>query len=245
MPQYFDLHGNLMSEALAHMLYGGFVYKPSERTTRWELTRVQEQEGPAVLKVRTLFTDGTPCRALVICAWPEIDNVASYLPSLTTGDKALDGWTLRGVGQFTEPNGGYTGFGLGTDIIRTSRETDLGLCEDDSEHVRGLVVESAKVMRGLSANSPELLLELAAKGAYIVWVFDTQRGSDCVTGLGWLGGTEHRGLLDLTFRLGDLTAPQPPVDPVDPVDPVEPGTGDPAVIELIARLKAAARAFVA
>lgn len=238
MAQYYDLRGNVISEAEAHNRYGGFAYKPSARTPRWELTRVQEQEGPAVLKVKTLYSDGTPCRALVICAWPELANVAGYLPSLTEGDAALDCWTPRGIGQFTDPNGGYTGFGLGSDVIRAAEDDDLGLSDDDPQYIRDIVIASAAVTRRDMPDSIQALaLSPGAKGAYLAWIFDTTRGSDCITGLGWLGGTEHRGLLDLTFRLG---APEPEPDP-EP-EP-EPGDGD--VRELIARLLAAARAFVA
>lgn len=66
-------------------------------------------------------------------------------------------------------------------------------------------------------------------GPYEFWVLSPSLPSDAVTGLGWLGGTDHACPGRLTFRISEGA---PPVDP-DP-DP-EPGTDPTGLIAAIDR----------
>ncbi len=59
-------------------------------------------------------------------------------------------------------------------------------------------------------------------GASAVWVADEAGPSDLVSGLGMLGGTNHRHL-DVYYQLVDVEKPSPPGPPEPPVEPpVEP-----------------------
>jgi hypothetical protein len=78
-------------------------------------------------------------------------------------------------------------------------------------------------MTGFGLGSDSWIKDLAAGGPYHVWVFHTTAYSDCLSWLGWLGGTDHAGPMDVTFQWVNGTS-EPEPDPEPGPDP-EP-TGD-------------------
>ena len=58
----------------------------------------------------------------------------------------------------------------------------------------------------------------AGQGPDVIWVLSPSVASDVVRGLGWLPGTNHRGMMRLTFRLVDDVSGVPEPEP-------EPGGG--------------------
>lgn len=49
-------------------------------------------------------------------------------------------------------------------------------------------------------------------GPYAAFVLSPSIGSDCIDGIGWLGGTNHEGPMELFFFEEDDTPPPPPDD---------------------------------
>lgn len=49
-------------------------------------------------------------------------------------------------------------------------------------------------------------------GPYAAFVLSPSIGSDCIDGIGWLGGTNHEGPMELFFFEEDGSPPPPPVD---------------------------------
>jgi hypothetical protein len=60
-------------------------------------------------------------------------------------------------------------------------------------------------------------------GASAVWVASLKGPSDFVSGLGMLGGTDHRHI-DVFYKLVDLDSPAEPAGPTEPAEPIEPST---------------------
>lgn len=64
---------------------------------------------------------------------------------------------------------------------------------------------------GLGADS--WIKSFSVGGPYHVWLFHTAIGSDCISWLGWLGGTDHMGPMSLVFQevedTGSVTPPPP------------------------------------
>lgn len=71
---------------------------------------------------------------------------------------------------------------------------------------------------GFGLGSQSWVKDLAAGGPYHVWIFHNAFGSDCLSRIGWLGGTNHRGPCFLTFRLNKGTTPPDPDDDGDATD---------------------------
>lgn len=78
-------------------------------------------------------------------------------------------------------------------------------------------------MTGFGLGADSWIKDLKAGGPYHTWVFHTTAYSDCLSWLGWLGGTDHSGPMDVTFQWVN-GAPPPEPDP-DP-DPEPEPSGD-------------------
>lgn len=88
---------------------------------------------------------------------------------------------------------------------------------------------------GLGANS--WIKDLAAGGPYHAWLFHTAYASDCLSWIGWLGGTDHMGPCDLTFQLklaGEDGGEEP-----------EPEPGTPELLAPLGRIAAAGERMAA
>lgn len=81
---------------------------------------------------------------------------------------------------------------------------------------------------GFGLGTESWIKDLAAGGPYHVWIFHPTHGSDCLSCIGWLGGTDHRGPCSLTFKLragGGTTDPGGTPD--------EPGTLPTEIVPLL------------
>ena len=80
--------------------------------------------------------------------------------------------------------------------------------------------------------------DLATGGPYHVWV-QWYGDSECLSWVGWLGGTDHQGPCDLTFRLAPAeTLPEPEPEPDAVVDQLR------TIAEDLERLAAGLRALL-
>lgn len=107
MVDVFDRFGNRKSWQWLVEEYGPISYLDAGPPPKFALARVEETEGPAVIKVRVCGKDDRPIvDQPVINHWPDPE-----LPDLTGGG-LVTLWHLKGVVQRTDRNG-FTGFGLG------------------------------------------------------------------------------------------------------------------------------------
>ena len=56
-------------------------------------------------------------------------------------------------------------------------------------------------------------------GPFAYWVLSPSLKSDGLAQVGWLGGTNHHGMLHLVFRITDDPDPDPPIPPIPPTPP--------------------------
>lgn len=107
-PEIYDKNGVRRDEAWLRQKYGNVQFLDAGAGPKFRLARVDETEGPAVLKVRLLNQQGLPHSSQPVANhWP--DNSLPYL-----GDSGLQSlWRDRAIYQNTD-GAGFTGFGLGT-----------------------------------------------------------------------------------------------------------------------------------
>lgn len=89
--------------------------------------------------------------------------------------------------------------------------------------------DAASGVTGFGLGADSWIKDKAAGGPYHVWVFHPQYHSDCLSWIGWLGGTDHVGPTDLTFQLVLAGQPEPEPEP-------EPEPPDGELKELVVRL---------
>lgn len=108
LPDVFDKTGAKRDWAWLRANYGNVQFLDAGAGAKFRLARVDETEGPALLKVRVLDRQGLPQPYQPVANhWPDPD-----LPDLgNAGLKTL--WRDRAVYQPTD-GAGFTGFGLGT-----------------------------------------------------------------------------------------------------------------------------------
>ena len=104
----FDKNGVQRDMAWLRQKYGNVQFLDAGPGKKFKLARVDETEGPAVIKVRVLNEQGLPQAGQPVANhWPD-----PALPDLrNAGLKTL--WRDRAVHQPTD-SAGFTGFGLGT-----------------------------------------------------------------------------------------------------------------------------------
>jgi len=75
---------------------------------------------------------------------------------------------------------------------------------------RGIVqfTDGATGVTGFGLGGDSWIRDFAAGGPYHVWPFHSEVYSDCLSWIGWLGGTDHAGPCALTFQLVPI-APEP------------------------------------
>ena len=80
--------------------------------------------------------------------------------------------------------------------------------------LRGVVQRTENGCTGFGLGGGSYIHDPAAGGPYSVFVLSPSTFSDCLTGTGWLGGTNHMGPCRLTFRLALAgVAPEPEPEP--------------------------------
>jgi len=171
LPVVVDLRGAVRDWAYLRAKYGNVTYLAAAGYPKFQLSVVEEMEGPQTLIVTLLNDKGVPHSGQpVVLSWPALAQPAADLPVIPAGAKSC--YTPRGVIQQTE--NGCTGFGLG-----------------GGSYIR----------------------EPAVGGPYSVFVLSPSVFSDCLTGTGWLGGTNHMGPCRLTFRLVPAAVGEPEPEP--------------------------------
>jgi hypothetical protein len=170
LPVVIDLNGTERDWAWLRAKYGNVTYLEAAQYPKFQLIKVEETEGPAIMMVSLLNESGAPHSGQpVVLSWPSLAAPSQDIPAIPVGSKSC--YTSRGVIQKTE--NGCTGFGLGG---------------------------------GSYISNP------AVGGPYSVFVLSPSVFSDCLTGTGWLGGTNHMGPCRLTFRImsaGVVPEPEP------------------------------------
>lgn len=106
-PEVYDKSGAQRDWAWLRQKYGNVQFLDAGTPPKFALVRIDETEGPALLKARVLNAAGSPHVGQPVANyWPD-----SSLPVLTgSGLKTL--WRDRGIYQNTD-SAGFTGFGLG------------------------------------------------------------------------------------------------------------------------------------
>ena len=129
MAEFYDKNGVKLNERDARARWGSFqIQAASNRNGEvWRLLRVDETEGPAVLKVITLGPDGNPMKAVAAYSWQSGQYSAAelckthYRPQVEL--------------QWTEENG-VTGFGIGSgsyyDPARNKGPHAVWICDSDA-----------------------------------------------------------------------------------------------------------------
>jgi len=178
-PVVVALDGGVHDWAWLRAKYGDVDVIAAAEYPKFELVKVEELDGQAVLMVHLLNEYGIPHSGQPVClSWPSLAAPSPNIPAIPAGSKSC--YTTRGVIQKTE--NGQTGFGLS----------------------------------GGSYYSPP------GGGPYSVFVLSPSTYSDCITGVGWLGGTNHLGPCRLTFQIVTAGA-QPDPNPDPQPDPVPSG----------------------
>jgi hypothetical protein len=108
MPEVYDKNGVQRDMAWLRAKYGNVQFLNAGPGLKFRLARIEETEGPAVIKVRVINGAGFPHAGQPVANhWPD-----PSLPSLiNAGLQTL--WRDRAINQPTD-SAGYTGFGLGT-----------------------------------------------------------------------------------------------------------------------------------
>jgi hypothetical protein len=198
LPVVLDLNGTVRDWAWLRAKYGNVTYLEAAQYPKFQLSKVEEMEGPQTLIVNLEAENGTPHSGQpVVLSWPSLAQPSQDIPAIPAGSKSC--YTSRGVIQRTE--NGCTGFGLGG---------------------------------GSYISDP------ATGGPYSVFVLSPSTFSDCLTGTGWLGGTNHMGPCRLTFRIvaaGVAPEPEPEPEP-------EPGADD-ELVGLVTRFTMATERIAA
>ena len=97
---------------------------------------------------------------------------------------------------------------------------------------RGVIQRTENGCTGFGLGGGSYISNPAVGGPYSVFVLSPSTYSDCLTGTGWLGGTNHMGPCRLTFRIVAAgVAPEPEPEP-------EPGADD-ELVGLVARFTVA------
>jgi hypothetical protein len=152
----YDRNGTKRDYDWLRATYGNVQFLDAGAVAKFKLLRVDETEGPAVIKVRVMNEQGKPHVGQPVAnAWPD-----PSLPDLRNkGLKSV--WREHAMWQNTDSDG-FTGFGIGTGSY---------------------------------------IKDLAVGGPHTIWVLSPSLPSDGISGIGMLGGTEHRGPLFLTFGI--------------------------------------------
>jgi hypothetical protein len=152
----YDRTGTKRDLVWLQATYGNVQFLDAGAAPKFKLLRVDETEGPAVIKVRVINEQGKPHAGQPVAnAWPD-----PSLPDLRNkGLKSV--WREHAMYQNTDSDG-FTGFGIGTGSY---------------------------------------IKDLAVGGPHTIWVLSPSLPSDGISGIGMLGGTEHRGPLFLTFGI--------------------------------------------
>jgi hypothetical protein len=87
-------------------------------------------------------------------------------------------------------------------------------------------------MTGFGLGGDSWIRDLVAGGPYHVWPYHTAIYADCLSWIGWLGGTDHAGPCSLVFQLVQGGTPDPDPDP----DPEPPSDFEAHVIALLTRI---------
>jgi hypothetical protein len=91
---------------------------------------------------------------------------------------------------------------------------------------RGVIQRTENGCTGFGLGGGSYISNPVAGGPYSVFVLSPSTYSDCLTGTGWLGGTNHMGPCRLTFRIVAAgVAPEPEPEP-------EPGTDGDVLVKL-------------
>jgi len=107
-PIVYDMNGSERNMEWLRSKYGNLVYLDAGETDKYELVRIDETEGIALIKVRVLgAAGGTQSGAYVANHWAD-----DALPALDGGGHQTL-WQARALVQATD-NRGLSGFGLGT-----------------------------------------------------------------------------------------------------------------------------------
>ena len=81
-------------------------------------------------------------------------------------------------------------------------------------HSRGVIQRTENGCTGFGLGGGSYISDPAVGGPYSVFVLSPSTYSDCLTGTGWLGGTNHMGPCRLTFRIVPAgVAPEPEPEP--------------------------------
>lgn len=107
-PQIYDKDGNLRTLFWLTQKYGNVQFLDAGAGTKFRLMRIDETEGPAVLKARVLDLQGNP-----LAGQPVANHWPSPTLPLLTGGNLQTLWQDQAIYQNTD-NAGFTGFGLGT-----------------------------------------------------------------------------------------------------------------------------------
>ena len=79
---------------------------------------------------------------------------------------------------------------------------------------RAVIQRTENGCTGFGLGGGSYISDPAAGGPYSVFVLSPSTFSDCLTGTGWLGGTNHLGPCRLTFRLAPAgVTPDPDPEP--------------------------------
>ena len=73
----------------------------------------------------------------------------------------------------------------------------------------------ANGMTGFGLGNGSYIKDLNAGGPHMIWILSPTYPSDGIKGIGMLGGTNHRGLLHLTFVLDETGEGEPEPEPGD------------------------------
>ena len=109
-PVVLDLNGTIRDWAWLRAKYGNVTYLEAAGYPKFQLSKVEEMEGPQTLIVNVEAENGSPHSGQpVALSWPSLAGPSQDLPVIPAGSKSC--YTSRGVIQRTE--NGCTGFGLG------------------------------------------------------------------------------------------------------------------------------------
>lgn len=110
LPVVIDLDGAQHDWAWLRAKYGNVSYLEAAAFPKFQLVKVEEMTGQAIMQVNLLDENGIPHSGQpVVLSWPSMTQPSNDIPAIPAGSKSM--YTSRGVVQRTE--NGCTGFGLG------------------------------------------------------------------------------------------------------------------------------------